>query len=285
MVRKGQGMFNVDKQCFHWRHRKVNGREINICIRILIGGVLVFASAIAPSAPQLRSVVEGGASVSVEGGGQRTVIDQTSPYARIEWNSFDTQAAETVRFHQANSAVVVNKILGNGQGPGGATRFDGKLFADGTVFLINNAGITFGVNAQVNVGALLATTSDIGDPHNANGKVTFRLEAGGTVDGARVVNRGRIVTSDGGFAVLMAPQVANVGVVRAQLGQVILASATDATLRLRNRDAQEGLGALALDLRGDGIITFAARIQPISATPPGLVSCHCAPSQNTSMGA
>jgi len=30
---------------------------------------------------------------------------------------------------------------------------------------------------------------------------------------------------------------------------------------------------------------IATRIQPISATPPGLVSCHCAPSQNTSMGA
>ncbi len=256
MVHKGQGMFNVEKQCFHWRHRKVNGREINSCVRILIGGLLVFASAVAPSAPQLSSVVEGAASVSVKDGGQRTVIDQASPYARIEWNSFDTTAAETVRFNQANSAVVVNKILGNGQGLGGATRFDGKLFAAGTVFLINNAGITFGANAQVNVGALLATTSDIGDPHNANGKVTFRLEAGGTVDGARVVNRGSIVTSDGGFAVLMAPQVANVGVVRAQLGQVILASATDATLRLRNGDAQEGLDALALDLRGDGIITF-----------------------------
>jgi len=32
-------------------------------------------------------------------------------------------------------------------------------------------------------------------------------------------------------------------------------------------------------------LLFRTRIQPISATPPGLVSCHCAPSQNTSMGA
>jgi len=43
-------------------------------------------------------------------------------------------------------------------------------------------------------------------------------------------------------------------------------------------------GELAADKDGR-IKALRARIQPISATPPGLVSCHCAPSQNTSMGA
>jgi hypothetical protein len=57
---------------------------------------------------------------------------------------------------------------------------------------------------------------------------------------SQVINHGNITVSDGGFAILAAPYVANSGVIKANLGQIHLASAQ----------------AYTLDLRGDGLITF-----------------------------
>ena len=241
-------MFNVEKQLFHWRHRKVNGREVNICARLLVGGLLIFFATFVPAAPLLNRV-DTGASVSASG--TTTTVDQgTAVYSHLTWDSFDTAAGETVRFKQLRSAVSVNKILGNTAGAGGPTLFFGTLNADGTVFLINNAGITFGAGAQVNVGALLATTSDV----NFDRQTGIATLSGGAVrSNAAIRNDGAITASEGGFAILVAPRLDNTGAVSAPLGQVSLVSASDATLKLAGSATASGF---AVDLRGDGVLGF-----------------------------
>ena len=52
--------------------------------------------------------------------------------------------------------AALNRILS-----GEATRFDGALTANGSITIVNAAGIAFGADATVDVGAITATTLDI----------------------------------------------------------------------------------------------------------------------------
>ena len=69
---------------------------------------------------------------------------------------------------------------------------------------------------------------------------------------AAVVNQGTITVRQAGLAALVAPQVANSGVINAQLGHVVLAGAKTATL----------------DLYGDGLVSLDVSNQ-VTKTPVG----------------
>jgi filamentous hemagglutinin family protein len=223
-------MFIELKQVFHWRRAVCNGREINTCKRLL-AGVVLFAAATAgvEAAPEGGVVTSGAAGIAI---GTDTTINQTTNRVDIDWTGFNTTAAESVTFNQPGStALAVNRISGN------RTTFDGTLNANGRIFLINQNGITFGSTAQVNAGALLATTSELNDNLPAAEPHSFSGSGYGSI-----INNGSITVSDGGFAVLAAPHVENNGFIKADLGQVELASTNDFTIEV--------------DLRGDGLITF-----------------------------
>ncbi|MFX7973163.1 filamentous hemagglutinin N-terminal domain-containing protein, partial [Acinetobacter baumannii] len=81
----------------------------------------------------------------------------------------------------------------------------GRLSANGQVFLTNAAGVYFSPTAQVDVGALVATTGSLGTDDFMAGRWTFH-RAGST---ASVVNEGRLNAAPGGYVALLAPEVRN----------------------------------------------------------------------------
>jgi filamentous hemagglutinin family protein len=250
-------MFTETRQLFHWRRTFHKGREFAVCRRFVAGIMMFGAAAIAVAAPTGGVVDSGSANITP---GADTVIDQSSQRVDIDWTGFDTTVNESVTFNQdhGTSSVAINRI-------GGArTQFDGTLEArgpdgrletGGAVFLINQNGITFGSSAQINVGSLLATTSDTGRidqdeiliaQQAQNGVVIYQFSGNGEY--ASIINEGNITVSDGGFAVLAAPNVENHGFIKADLGQVELASTQDYDIRV--------------DFRGDGLIFFAPQDLP-----------------------
>src|SRR5690606_38315011 len=86
-------------------------------------------------------------------------------------------------------------------------------------------GVMFGENASVNVGGLVASGLNIGTTDFMNGDLVFSAleDAAGTV-----VNHGIINAATGGNVVLLGKNVANHGLIAANLGHVALAAGSEA---------------------------------------------------------
>ncbi len=209
-------MFIDQKDEFRWRRIKKNGREISCCKHILFGFVFSVAVATSPSlvaSPAGGDVVNGAAGIIYSG--PDTTINQSTQRVDINWQGFNTAVNESVTFNQpTNLAVAVNRVV-----TGGETQFLGALNANGRVFLINNAGIYFGQSAQVNVGALIATTSDLDDFGQATQEVN-NFSFTGSDNWAKIQNDGSINIAPGGFALLAAPYVENNGTIQSDAGVV-----------------------------------------------------------------
>ena len=74
------------------------------------------------------------------------------------------------------------------------------------MIFVNSQGITIGPSAEVQVGGLIASTHDIRNEDFLAGRFNF-----GSVNEslAEIVNKGTIVTKDGGFAILIASAIDN----------------------------------------------------------------------------
>ncbi len=174
-------------------------------------------------------------SADISYAGARVNVTQATNNAVINWNSFNIGSDEAVQFYQPSaSSIALNRI--HGANP---SAIDGSLNANGQVWLINPNGVMFGKNAQVNVGGLLATTSDIDNGRFISGDYTF-THPGNPL--ASIFNYGHIQIADGGIAALVGPNVTNDGLIDARLGKVQLGSGDTFTL----------------DLYGDGLINLAA---------------------------
>lgn len=178
-------------------------------------------------------VVRAGAATIVQAGGN-TRIEQGSERAVIDWRSFGVGTGEAVLFKQpSRTSATLNRVTGDQ-----LSLILGRIDANGQVALVNPNGIVFGKGAQVNVGALIASTANISNANFMDGRLHFD-EAG--QPGASVVNQGRLTAADGGLVALVAPHVCNDGLIQARLGKVALASGDRFTL----------------DLYGDGLIKLA----------------------------
>ncbi|MBX3623570.1 MAG: filamentous hemagglutinin N-terminal domain-containing protein [Rhizobacter sp.] len=206
-------------------------RALSREISLIFGASTLLAMPLAQAAPQGGSVTAGQAAIQQNGA--LTTITQASQRAAIDWRSFNVGANETVNFVQPNaSAAILNRVVGNDP-----SAIFGRITANGQVLLINPNGILFGRTAQVDVGALTATTSNLSNADFMAGRLQFN-EAG--KPGATVENQGRITVAEGGFAALVGRQVANSGVITARLGKVALA----------------GGDAFVLDLYGDKLVNL-----------------------------
>ena len=188
---------------------------------MLLGGVLVLpAWAQAPPANALPTggqLVAGQASIAQSGNQMR--IDQGSQKAILEWQGFDIGSQAAVRFNQPNaSAVALNRVVA-----GNASQIHGQLSANGQVWLVNPNGVLFGQGSRVDVGGLVASTLDSTDADFLAGKMRFMR---GQAAQGGIVNLGEINASGegGGLVALLAPTVKNEGILRAQLGNVVLAA-------------------------------------------------------------
>jgi filamentous hemagglutinin family protein len=189
--------------------------------------LLASALMLAPSgafANPLGGQVVGG-QASIQGQGTKTVtVTQGSNSAIINWNTFNIGTGEVTQFVQPSAtSVALNRVIG-GLGP---SQLDGKLTANGIIFLVNPYGFVFGSGAQISTAGFLASTNDIRNADFMAGNYKFTIPG---QPNASIVNYGTITAANGGFAALVAPGVRNAGTITADLGHVALASGNGFTL-------------------------------------------------------
>lgn len=143
-------------------------------------------------------------------------IDQTQERALLSWNRFDIGANTTLQFNQTSNGVAqpgwvaVNRVT-NAVDP---SLILGNLKADGTVVVLNRAGIIFGKNSQVNTHSLLASTLELGN-------AAVPGQPGQVPQPATIKNRNGAYLENG----LFAPANGTTGVTETSRGTALLVSA------------------------------------------------------------
>jgi len=187
--------------------------------RKLVAAALSLCAGMAQATPSGGQVVSGAGSISQSGA--TTTIRQSSQNLSLNWKSFNIAPQETVSFQQPSaSALAVNRIFDTN-----GTQILGRLNANGQVWLINPNGILFGQGAQVNVGALVASTLNLNDATLNGNARSFSGNGSGSV-----VNQGTINAANGGYVALLGNHVSNQGTITARLGTVALGAGSAATL-------------------------------------------------------
>ncbi len=183
--------------------------------------------------PAGGKVVSGAASISQPSATALTV-NQTSPSAIVNWNSFSVGQGNTVTFNQPGaSAAILNRVTGNTP-----SSIAGQITGNGQVYLVNPNGIAITPSGAVKIGGgFVASTLGISDADFNAGKRAF---SGGGASAA-VSNAGSIAIGSGGYAALIGGSVSNSGTISVPLGKVGLGSGERATL----------------DLSGDGFMQVA----------------------------
>ncbi len=191
-------------------------KDISIFLKlacVLVNAPALFAVPIDPN----PIVVEG--SVSFSGlSTDQALITQESAKAIVDYEKFDVLSGDIVRFAQPNeSAVILNRVTGN------ETSFiDGSILANGQVFFVNPAGVTFGENSFVRADLFLAAAGNISDEDFLGGVKSFDL-------GGDVKNFGDIGSNAGSY--LIGQSVLNHGNVKSEKGVSILASGDEILLK------------------------------------------------------
>ncbi|MBL3526510.1 MAG: filamentous hemagglutinin N-terminal domain-containing protein, partial [gamma proteobacterium endosymbiont of Lamellibrachia anaximandri] len=191
---------------------------------IVLPASLLFAQpGMVMAGPQGGQVVGGQGAISVPNA-NTTLIQQQSHNLALEWQSFNVQAQELVRFQQPSaSAAVLNRILD--QNP---SQIFGTIEANGRVFLANPNGLIFGRTATVNVGSLIAAGLDMDPDKFMDGKYELDLPDGQSP--GSVINRGLIKAATGGSVVMVGGTASNEGLIVADVGYVHLASGRKAVV-------------------------------------------------------
>lgn len=199
---------------------------VTACLRggLATAFVLTMAPALAKPPMPNPTIIHG--EVNIQRPGYKiTEFHQSTDRLILEWLDFSIGKKQTFEFIQPGSdSVALNRVTG-----GDPSQILGSLIANGRVFLVNPAGIVFGQGAQVDVGALVATTLDISNEDFLTGQYHFSGEGAGSIR-----NAGSIQVGDNGFVVLAAPTVENAesATIRAGLGRVVLAAGDTLTLDL-----------------------------------------------------
>ncbi len=173
--------------------------------------------------PAGAEVQEG--SATFESPDAATLNITTSHQAVIQWQSFNIASNEIVNFYQPlSSSSVLNRVIG-----GGPSEIAGMLNANGSVILVNPAGISFAETAQINVGSLIASSLNISNENFMAGDYVFQK-----MDGFKpgsIINAGEIYAArPGGVVALLGGIVENRGNIIAELGSVALLSGNKMTL-------------------------------------------------------
>jgi len=181
----------------------------------IAAALLFLFSGHAQANPTGMSVASGTAS-AVQQGNMLTITNSNN--AILNWQQFNIQANETTRFIQPSvSSSVLNRVLTDNP-----SQILGTLTSNGSVYLINPAGVLVGPNANINVGGLVSSSLNITDANYLAGKQQFETTAGSI--SANVINQGTISTPQGGQVLLIGQQVTNQGIINTPQGTTILAA-------------------------------------------------------------
>src|SRR4030042_3043820 len=246
--KQSQNFININKDnkegkmLSRWKNKTIfKGAVVSIAVCILM-----LIPVISHALHQGGNVTGGGASISTPDASTMN-ITQTTNRAIINWQGFSIDVNELVKFIQpGSSAVALNRVVGVDP-----SSILGQLVANGNIFLVNPNGIVFGPNAKVDVAGLLATTLNISDSDFMSDNYSFFQDQEKAL--SYIINEGKIVINDNGFAVLVAPLVSNEGLIIANLGQVKIGAAEQFTV----------------NFDGEGLINFV--ISNSSGQTPGTV--------------
>lgn len=162
-----------------------------------------------------------------------TQVIRAADKTAINCKSFNIGKNEKVSFVQPHSkARVLCRVTGKDP-----SIIEGRLEANGRLFLVNPNSIYFRETAQLNIHSLIASTLNIRDDDFVAGNYRFFTEPH-SKDSA-VINKGQITA--GQDVVFLAPQIYNQGIVQAQTGHV----------------AFLGGELITLNFEGDNLISFA----------------------------
>ncbi|WP_148139784.1 filamentous hemagglutinin N-terminal domain-containing protein, partial [Haemophilus influenzae] len=235
--------------------------KLNVISLIILTTYTGATYASTPDLPQNHKIITGTATVSHTE--NEMTIKQTTPTTQINWDSFNIGKDKEVKFEQpSTSAVAYNRVTG-----GNASHIQGKLTANGKVYLANPNGVIITQGAEINVAGLFATTKDL-ERISENGnsyqftrktkdgqvvKDRLVLKDGQELKEGQVINEGKITAKD--FVVLNGDEVINKGEINvekdaAKNGKVYLSSGYNFTFTL----SDSGISVALEDNTVQGIV-------------------------------
>ncbi len=120
-------------------------------------------------------------SATLRQNGPQTSITASNG-AIINYTRFDIPAGNSVRFIEPSAhSRVLNRI--NSAEP---SKIDGSLTSNGTVYLVNPAGVMFGAGSVINVGQLYAAAAHLSDDDFRHGVNRFTGATGTVVNGGSI---------------------------------------------------------------------------------------------------
>lgn len=219
--------------------------KLNVISLIILTTYTGATYASAQDFPKNHHVVVGEADFSQTA--DKMTITQKKPTTQINWESFDIGKNKEVEFKQPDSnSVAYNRVTG-----GNASQIQGKLTANGKVYLANPNGVIITKGAEINVAGLLATTKDlekISENGNSNSNSNSYQFTRKTKEGQVVKNQGKIKAKD--FVVLNGDEVINEGEIDATNGKVYLSSGYNFTFTL----SDSGISVALEDNTVQGIV-------------------------------
>ena len=178
------------------------------CTLFLFLGLVGLSASRIFAVPLGTETVAGQVSITQSGAEMRITA---SDGAILNHSSFDVSRGETLRFIQPGvDARVLNRILS-----ASPSRIDGRLLANGHLYLVNPAGVLFGSGAVVEVGKLHAIAGRLSNDDFLAGRDRFRELSG------EVRNEGSILSEE---VVLAGAAVSNLGRIHAPGGLVVMAA-------------------------------------------------------------
>ncbi len=248
------GVWQAVSECAKGQGKTKSSRSRGASLSHLAAGafVLLPLSALAASLPTGGQIVAGSGSIS-QSGNTLTVTQGTGQMA-ANWQSFSIGQGNTVNFVQPSaSAVALTRVLG-----ADVSVIQGALNANGQVFLITPNGVLFTPTAQVNAGALVASTLNLSTEDFLSGN--YRFSGSST---AGVKNEGNITVGTGGTVALIAARIENTGSITAPQGNVLMGAGTKVRLDLGGPvklEVEEGALNTLIEqggaIRADGGLVF-----------------------------
>ncbi len=198
---------------------------------LLVAGVAL-ADPAPTTLPKLSGVIAGRVAVQ-QTGAANLQVTQSSASAVVNWRSFSVGSQAKVVFTDPTPhAITINRVVGPDP-----SVIAGQVRSNGRLVLVNQSGITVAGGAKIDAQSLVLSAPGITEANARAGKLIFDQPARA---GAGVSNAGTLTVAQTGLAALVAPSVANSGVIRAPLGTVVLA----------------GAEAHTVDFYGDGLLSI-----------------------------
>ena len=229
-----------------------NRRPVTRALALAVAVSIAFA----PASPAAIAAELPMPSINWLGSGQATsvstsnkfTINQQSQRAILNWERFNIGPDGWVEFNHllGSSAATLNRIH-----DANPSLIQGRLSANGQIYLINRSGIIFAQGAQVNVGSLVASALNINDDAFQRGLLTangaapafvFEGDAGQFLQSLIRIDAGADLRAENGGRILVfAPRVENSGTISTPDGQAILAAGSKIYLAAPQDPALRGL--------------------------------------------